>query len=57
MLPRAIDAQVIYVAGSPFFVDGSGANSLRLAFSAAADSRIDEGIARLAAVIRMAAAR
>lgn len=57
MLPQAIDAQVIYVAGSPFFVDGSGANALRLAFSAASDSRIEEGIARLASVIRTAAGR
>jgi DNA-binding transcriptional MocR family regulator len=55
LLPQAIAAQVIYVAGSPFFVDGSGANSLRLAFSAATDSRIEEGIARLATVIRTAA--
>lgn len=55
MLSQAIEAQVIYVAGSPFFVDGSGANSLRLAFSAATDARIDEGIARLASVIRTAA--
>ncbi|HTV00127.1 MAG TPA: hypothetical protein VMF13_06295, partial [Luteitalea sp.] len=56
MLPQAIEAQVIYVAGAPFFVDGTGANSLRLAFSAASLPRIEEGMARLATVIRMAAA-
>ena len=32
MLRDAVEAQVIYVAGAPFFVDGSGANALRLAF-------------------------
>ena len=56
LLPAAIDAQVIYVAGAPFFVDGSGANALRLAFSAATGARIEEGIARLAGVIRTAVA-
>lgn len=55
LLPRAVEAQVIYVAGAPFFVDGSGANALRLAFSAASAARIEEGIARLAGVIRTAA--
>lgn len=56
LLPAAIEAQVIYVAGAPFFVDGSGANCLRLAFSAASAARIDEGIARLGGVIRTMAA-
>jgi 2-aminoadipate transaminase len=56
MLLAAVEAQVIYVAGAPFFVDGSGANALRLAFSAASTARIEEGIARLAGVIRTAAA-
>jgi DNA-binding transcriptional MocR family regulator len=55
LLPAAVAAQVIYVAGAPFFVDGTGANAMRLAFSAATASRIEEGIARLAAVIRTAA--
>ena len=55
LLPRAVDAHVIYVAGAPFFVDGSGASSLRLAFSAADTTRIDEGIGRLAWVVRTAA--
>ena len=55
MLKAAVEAQVIYVAGAPFFVDGSGANALRLAFSAATTERIEEGIVRLAGVIRTAA--
>lgn len=56
MLQAAVEAQVIYVAGAPFFVDGSGSNTLRLAFSAASAARIDEGMARLGGVIRQAAA-
>jgi DNA-binding transcriptional MocR family regulator len=56
MLPAAVEANVIYVAGAPFFVDGSGHHALRLAFCAASVSRIEEGIARLAGVIRTAAA-
>jgi 2-aminoadipate transaminase len=55
LLPRAVDAQVIYVPGAPFFVDGTGGHALRLAFSAATEARIEEGIARLAGVIRTAA--
>lgn len=54
LLPAAIEAQIIYVAGAPFFVDGSGANALRLAFSAASAPRIEEGISRLAGVVRAA---
>lgn len=55
LLPAAVDAQVIYVPGAPFFVDGTGGNALRLAFSAPSTDRIEEGIARLARVIRTAA--
>lgn len=56
MLAAAVEAGVIYVPGAPFFVDGSGGNALRLAFSAASDARIDEGMSRLAGVMRQAAA-
>jgi 2-aminoadipate transaminase len=51
LLQRALERHVIYVAGQPFFVDGSGVNTLRLAFSFVADERIDEGISRLAAAV------
>jgi 2-aminoadipate transaminase len=54
LLPDAVAAQVIYVPGAPFFVDGTGQDTLRLAFSAASPARIEEGIARLAGVIRTA---
>jgi 2-aminoadipate transaminase len=47
LLPVALARKVIYVAGRPFFVNGAGANMLRLAFSFVADDRIVEGIVRL----------
>jgi 2-aminoadipate transaminase len=52
MVDRAVDRGVVYVAGSAFFVDGSGPNTLRLSFSAPTPERIDEGIRRLALTIR-----
>jgi 2-aminoadipate transaminase len=48
LLERALDERVIFVSGSAFFVDGSGHDTIRLAFSAAPEARIDEGVARLA---------
>jgi 2-aminoadipate transaminase len=52
LLPRAIEHKVIYVAGSAFFVDGSGRNLMRLSFSLPPAPRIEEGIARLAALVK-----
>ena len=52
MVARAVQHRVIYVAGGAFFVDGTGANHLRLAFSAAAPDRIIEGVRRLATTVR-----
>ena len=52
MLPRAIEQRVIYVAGSAFFVDGSGANILRLSFSLPSKEKIVEGVQRLTRVVR-----
>ena len=52
MLSRAVRHRVIYVAGGAFFVDGSGANIMRLSFSAPGVDRIVEGVARLGAVVR-----
>jgi 2-aminoadipate transaminase len=48
---RAIEAGVVYVGGAPFYVDGRASRALRLAFSAAPLTRIDEGIRRLASVM------
>ena len=52
MLPRAIEQRVIYVAGSAFFVDGTGANILRLSFSLPSKEKIVEGVQRLTRVIK-----
>jgi 2-aminoadipate transaminase len=50
-LDDAVAAGVAYVPGAPFFVDGSGHSSLRLAFSKEDPARIAEGIATLVRVI------
>jgi 2-aminoadipate transaminase len=52
MLARAMERQVIYVAGRPFFVDGSGSSFMRLSFSLPSPERIEEGIRRLAEIVR-----
>ena len=41
---RALDAGVAYVAGSFFYADGSGRNTMRLNFSFLATERMEEGI-------------
>jgi 2-aminoadipate transaminase len=61
-LPEGVDAvdiqpicrehSVEYIAGPAFYSDGSGRRSLRLSFSALSPEQIDEGVARLAAVVR-----
>ncbi|MCL4811208.1 MAG: PLP-dependent aminotransferase family protein [Vicinamibacteraceae bacterium] len=51
MLDRAMRHRVIYVAGSPFFVDGSGQQTLRLAFSFVQPARLVEGVERLSTAI------
>jgi 2-aminoadipate transaminase len=47
LLPSAIENGVAYVPGQPFFVDGKGKNTLRLAFSKESPERIAEGVGRL----------
>lgn len=51
LLPVAHQHGVIYVTGDAFFVDGTGAEYIRLAFSAPSHERIEEGVRRLAAAI------
>ena len=51
LLPVAQKHGVIYVTGDAFFVDGEGADFLRLAFSAPSHDRIREGVKRLAAAV------
>jgi 2-aminoadipate transaminase len=51
-LPKVIESGVAYVPGEPFFVNGAGANTLRLAFSRETPERIVTGIERLCDLIR-----
>jgi len=51
LAPEAMERGVAYVPGAPFFPDGSGRNTMRLAFCKVRDDRIDDGIARLGALI------
>jgi 2-aminoadipate transaminase len=52
-LPRVADAVangVAFIPGGPFFVDGSGRNTMRLTFARETDERMRDGVARLARV-------
>lgn len=49
---EAVAAGVAYIPGGPFFIDGSGRNTMRLTFAKESDARIREGVARLAGVMR-----
>jgi DNA-binding transcriptional MocR family regulator len=52
LLKRAVEREkVAFVAGPPFFADGSGKQFMRLSFSYVAEERIDEAIERLARAI------
>jgi 2-aminoadipate transaminase len=50
-LPIAIERGVAFVPGKPFFADGSGSNTLRLAFSKESPERIGEGVKLLLNVL------
>jgi 2-aminoadipate transaminase len=51
---KARDTGVAFVPGRPFHPNGEGINTLRLAYSLAGEDDIDEGVARLAALITTA---
>jgi len=51
LLMPAVEAGVAYVAGGPFFVDGTGSNTMRLTFAKESAERIGDGIRRLAGVV------
>ena len=56
LLAQAIKTErVAFVPGRAFYADGSGENTIRLSFSLNDGPAVDEGIARLARVIRAAA--
>jgi len=54
MLQDAIEHKVAYVPGASCYVDGGGQNTIRLSYSLATPETIDEGIKRLAEVVRAA---
>ena len=49
-LNEAVSRGVAYIPGGPFFVDGSGRNTMRLTFAKESDERIVEGVSRLGEV-------
>lgn len=51
VLARALERRLVFVAGSAFYVDGTGRNKIRLSFSAPDPERIREGARRLAAAL------
>ncbi|MGE5296179.1 MAG: PLP-dependent aminotransferase family protein [Solirubrobacterales bacterium] len=48
----AMQEGVVFVPGTPFFVDGGGVHNMRLNFSNADEDKIEEGIARLGRIIK-----
>lgn len=51
VLKAALQAQVAFVPGGPFFADGSGQQTLRLNFTNATEEVIETGISRLGRVL------
>jgi 2-aminoadipate transaminase len=57
MLRESVEAdKVAFIPGQPFFVDGSGANSLRLSYSNVTDENIEIGLEKLSRRIAAAGA-
>jgi len=52
LLERAVAEGVAYIAGGPFHVDGSGANTMRLTFAKEDIPTIVEGVRRLARAVK-----
>ena len=57
LFPRAIEKKVAYVVGSAFHFDRSGKNTMRLNFSFPSEEQIEEGIRRLADLVKETLAR
>lgn len=56
LLRQAVDEErVAFIPGQPFFVDGSGSNTLRLSFSNVSDDNIDLGLEKISGLIAQAA--
>lgn len=52
LLAKAVERNVAFVPGAPFYAADPQIEALRLAFVTVSPARIEEGVARLAAVIR-----
>ncbi len=52
LFKHATREKVVFVPGTSFFVDGGGTHNMRLNFSNADENRIEEGIARLGALVK-----
>jgi 2-aminoadipate transaminase len=52
LFPKAVENKVAYVIGSAFYCNGKGQNTMRLNFSYPSEEQIEEGIKRLAKMIR-----
>ena len=52
LFPKAVENKVAYVVGSAFHCNGKGQNTMRLNFSFPSEKQIEEGIKRLAKMLR-----
>ena len=52
LLAEAVDKNVAFVAGEPFYIDGSGQNTFRLSYSQASKTDIAAGIKALGTMIK-----
>ena len=52
MIEAAVAEGVAYIPGGPFFVDGTGANTMRLTFAKEDIPAIQEGVRRLARAVK-----
>jgi len=52
MFKEAIEENVAYVPGAPFYADGKGQNTMRLSFCYPSEEDIEEGIKRIGNVIK-----
>jgi 2-aminoadipate transaminase len=54
LLPRAIERNVIYVPGAPFYAGEPARNTLRLSFVSVPPASIEHGVRTLAEIFRAA---
>ncbi|MCE5258094.1 MAG: PLP-dependent aminotransferase family protein [Chloroflexi bacterium] len=52
LLPEAVEQQVAFVPGSPFYITADGKNTMRLTFASVRPELIREGIRRLGEIIK-----